>query len=184
MLVQKLLLVFRDATPRGEKERKKKPAVEPNRTAPSASAPPRGTRHHRFSKRARTAASHEPKLERQPELQPGPLHDTHASGRKIPQPVVRLSQEQLAHRHLDQNYLRRHFCFVFSLTGCKSATRRHHTKQHATAPAANRLHEEPEIARTANALSDPQTARSAFSISCLEQQGFTAQAVPLKWSFS
>ncbi|KAL3216053.1 hypothetical protein MRX96_033230 [Rhipicephalus microplus] len=30
----------------------------------------------------------------------------------------------------------------------------------------------------------PQTARSAFSISCLEQPGFAAQAVPLKWSFN
>lgn len=186
MLVQMLLLVFRDATPRGRNKEKKKKKKQWNQTTQllQQTPPPRGTRHHRFSKHARTAVSHEPKLERQPELRPGPLHDTHASGRKMPQPVARLSQEQSAHHHLDQNYLRRHFFRFLSRTGCKSATRRNHTKQHATAPAANCLHEEPEIARIANALSDPQTARSAFSISCLEQPGSAAQAVPLKWSFN
>lgn len=185
MLVQMLLLVFRDAAPRGRnEERKKKKLWNQTTQLLQQTPPPRGTRHHRFSKHARTAVSHEPKLERQPELRPGPLHDTHASGRKMPQPVARLSQEQSAHHHLDQNYLRRHFFRFLSRTGCKSATRRNHTKQHATAPAANCLHEEPEIARIANALSDPQTARSAFSISCLEQPGFAAQAVPLKWSFN
>lgn len=97
----------------GEIKRKKKQWNQTTQLL-QQTPPPRGTRHHRFSKHARTAVSHEPKLERQPELRPGPLHDTHASGRKMPQPVARLSQEQSAHHHLDQNYLRRHF-FVFSL---------------------------------------------------------------------
>lgn len=114
MLVQMLLLVFRDATPRGRNKEKKKKQWNQTTQLLQQTPPPRGTRHHRFSKHARTAVSHEPKLERQPELRPGPLHDTHASGRKMPQPVARLSQEQSAHHHLDQNYLRRHF-FVFSL---------------------------------------------------------------------
>lgn len=186
MLVQMLLLVFRDATPRGrnKEKKKKKKAVEPNHTAPSANAPTTRNSAPQVQQACQDRCIARAKAGTPAGTTAGAA-TRHARLRKEDAPACGKTQSRTIGSPSSRSKLLTPAFFRFlSRTGCKSATRRNHTKQHATAPAANCLHEEPEIARIANTLSDPQTARSAFSISCLEQPGFAAQAVPLKWSFN
>lgn len=150
-----------------ERERKEKTAVGTKRQTSFSKCPTTRNSAPRVSKRARTSAtpSHEAKLERQPELQPG-RYTTRTPQEGRSWPVARLSQE---HRLTIISIRLLTPAFFFSRTATAAHQQRTGTtQQHATAPAANRRHEEPETARTANTLPTPKPlARHSRSLASL-----------------
>lgn len=136
-----------------EEKKERKKAVAPNHTAPSANAPPHGTRHHRTAN------------------VPGPPQ-RHRTGQSW---NTSRNYCRAATRHAPSGRdpglwrdLVRHWLSIISIQLLtpvfphSNAAHQQHTgttQQHATAPAANRPPDRQHP-------SAPQTARSAFSVSC------------------
>lgn len=148
---------------------------------PSANAPPRGTRHHRTAnvpgppQRHRTRQSWNTSRNYcRAATRPAPSGRDPGLWRDLVRHWLNITSIQL-------------LTPVFSHSNAAHQQHTGTTQQHATAPAANHRHREPETARrTANTLLPPKPlARPSWSLaSCLEQPGFAAQVVPLKRLFS